>query len=200
MSRYSGIDKYFWGTKIRDKTVLSIHLYFSSVILTYSIYSCFPSRLFGQFFWIAPPPPPIPTPPSSSRFLRVGGGRGSSRHLWHDAWSTVRRLGQDWLPSKWQTVGCKLQVLVYDIIPSTTAVFSYAVGPRKLSANEQFFCWCWNSSKFVTNNSNYIRHLFYNWPWCLRQLKSNHTRLNRDGTLFFYPGWMRLMLTCVLGR
>ena len=33
----------------------------------------------------------------------------------------------------------KLQALVYDILPSTTAVFSYALGSRKLSANEQFF-------------------------------------------------------------
>ena len=33
----------------------------------------------------------------------------------------------------------KLQALVYDILPSTTAVFSYAIGARKLSANEQFF-------------------------------------------------------------
>ena len=33
----------------------------------------------------------------------------------------------------------KLQALVYDILPSTTAVFSYANGSRKLSANEQFF-------------------------------------------------------------
>ena len=33
----------------------------------------------------------------------------------------------------------KLQALVYDILPSTTAVFSYAIGFRKLSANEQFF-------------------------------------------------------------
>ena len=33
----------------------------------------------------------------------------------------------------------KLQALVYDILPSTTAVFSYAVGSRKLSANEDFF-------------------------------------------------------------
>ena len=56
----------------------------------------------------------------------------------------------------------KLQALVYDILPSTTAVFSYAIGPRKLSANEQFCCWwCSNSSKFVTNNSDYIRRLFY---------------------------------------
>jgi len=33
----------------------------------------------------------------------------------------------------------RLQALDYDILPSTTAVFSYAIGPRKLSANEQFF-------------------------------------------------------------
>ena len=33
----------------------------------------------------------------------------------------------------------KLQALVYDSLPSTNAVFSYAIGPRKLSANEQFF-------------------------------------------------------------
>ena len=32
----------------------------------------------------------------------------------------------------------KLQALDYDILPSTTAVFSYAIGSRKLSANEQF--------------------------------------------------------------
>ena len=36
--------------------------------------------------------------------------------------------------------------LVYDILPSTTAVFSYAIGSRKLSANEQLFFWCSNSS------------------------------------------------------
>ena len=37
------------------------------------------------------------------------------------------------------TGSCKLQTLVYDILPSTTAIFSYAIGSRKLSANEQFF-------------------------------------------------------------
>ena len=36
-------------------------------------------------------------------------------------------------------VHSKLQALVYDIHPSTTAVFSYAIRSRKLSANEQFF-------------------------------------------------------------
>ena len=33
----------------------------------------------------------------------------------------------------------KLQALVYDSLPSTLAIFSYAIGSRKLSANEQFF-------------------------------------------------------------
>ena len=33
----------------------------------------------------------------------------------------------------------KLQALVYDVLSSTTAVFSYAIGSRKLSANELFF-------------------------------------------------------------
>ena len=37
------------------------------------------------------------------------------------------------------TAYLKLQALVYDILPSTTAVFSYSIGSRKLSANEQFF-------------------------------------------------------------
>ena len=36
-------------------------------------------------------------------------------------------------------LGVELQALVYDIIPSTTAVFSYAIGSGKLSDNEQFF-------------------------------------------------------------
>ena len=33
----------------------------------------------------------------------------------------------------------KPQALVYNILPSTTAVFGYAIGSRKLLANEQFF-------------------------------------------------------------
>ena len=33
----------------------------------------------------------------------------------------------------------KHQALVYNILPLTTAVFSYAIESRKLSANEQFF-------------------------------------------------------------
>ena len=33
----------------------------------------------------------------------------------------------------------KLQALVDDILPSTTAIFSYTIGSRKLSAKKQFF-------------------------------------------------------------
>ena len=46
-----------------------------------------------------------------------------------DAVSAVRKV--------WVLI--KLQALVYDILPSTTAVFSYAIGSTKLSANVQFF-------------------------------------------------------------
>ena len=42
-------------------------------------------------------------------------------------------------PEREVWVGNKLQALVYDILPSTTAVFSYAIGSRELSANEQVF-------------------------------------------------------------
>ena len=67
--------------------------------------------------------------------------------------------------------GRKLQALVYDILPSTTAVFSYAIGSRKLSANEQFFSWCSDSSKFVTNNSNKTRRVIYSRQQSLHQHK-----------------------------
>ena len=67
--------------------------------------------------------------------------------------------------------GPKLQAPVYDILPSTTAVFSYATGSGKLSANEQFFCWCSNSSKFVTNNSDKTRRVVYNRQQSLHQHK-----------------------------
>ena len=61
---------------------------------------------------------------------------------------TVKTLSTTALPVNTRNEGShvqvehKLQALVYDIFPSTTALFSYAIGSRKLSANEQFFCWC----------------------------------------------------------
>ena len=56
------------------------------------------------------------------------------------------------------TVCLKLQALVYDILPSTTAVFSYAIGSRKMSANEQFFVGGAQTVE-VTNNSNKTRRV-----------------------------------------
>ena len=52
-----------------------------------------------------------------------------SAQLSTDAVSALRKV--------WVLI--KLHALVYDILPSTTAVFSYAIGSRKLSANEHFF-------------------------------------------------------------
>ena len=41
--------------------------------------------------------------------------------------------------SRVDSVTPKLHALVYDNLPSTTAVFGYATGSRKLSANKLFF-------------------------------------------------------------
>ena len=49
----------------------------------------------------------------------------------------------------------KLQALVYDNLPSANTVFSYAMGSRKLSANEQFFVGAQTVSLLPTNlNTN----------------------------------------------
>jgi len=53
------------------------------------------------------------------------------------AWKLVQFDTDISLP--WYSRTAKLQALFYNILPSTAALFSYAIGPRKLSANEQFF-------------------------------------------------------------
>ena len=70
------------------------------------------------------------------------------------------------------TLRAKLQALVYDILPSTTVVFSYVTGSWKRSANEQFLIGAhWNSNKFVTNNSNKTRRVIYSRQRSLHQYK-----------------------------
>ena len=60
------------------------------------------------------------------------------------------------------SLNSRLQALVY-VLPSTTAVFSYTIGSRKLSANEQFFfVRAQTVVSLLQNNSHYIRRLFYN--------------------------------------
>ena len=97
----------------------------------------------------------------------------------------------------------KLQTLVFDILPSTAVVFSYVTGSRKLSANEQFFCWCSNSSKFVTNSSDYIRHLFYVAMLLTpAQINPNSFESRRNCLFFFFfltRGWCVSCLRACLG-
>ena len=68
------------------------------------------------------------------------------RTTWQSDWKLLRKEAEGVEPSAKPSIPpvntvpqAKLQVLVYDILPSTTTVFSYTVGSRKLSANEQFF-------------------------------------------------------------
>ena len=70
-------------------------------------------------------------PAPSSMLGNVTEG-ASTLYLQPLSTDAVSALRKDW-------VLIKLQALVYDILPSTTAVFSYAIGSRKLPANEQFF-------------------------------------------------------------
>ena len=65
----------------------------------------------------------------------------------------------------------KLQALVYDILPSTTAVFSYAIGPRKLLANEQFFVGAQTVVSLLQTNSNKTRRVIYSRQQSLHQHK-----------------------------
>ena len=61
------------------------------------------------------------------------------------------------------TVTRKLQTLVYDTLSPTTAMINYAIGLEKLSANG-VFRWCSNGNTLVTDNSDYIRRFFHNYP------------------------------------
>ena len=84
----------------------------------------------------------------------------------------------------------ELQALVYDILPSTTAIFSYAIGSRKQSANEQFLVGAQTtqiiSVCFITVHAAYS--------------SSDKTKIiNRDGTLFFTRGGCALCLRACLG-
>ena len=100
-------------------------------------------------------------------------------------------------------VTCKLQALVYNILTSTTAVFSYATGPRKLSANEQFFVGA-QTVVSLLQTTQIISGICFITDHVAYASSDKTSHLNRDGTLFsfsfFNPGWLSLMFTCVLGR
>ena len=110
-----------------------------------------------------------------------------SSQLSTDAVSALRKV---WVP-------IKFQALVYDILPSTTAVFNYATGSRKLAANEQFFVGpqtvvsLLQTTQIISDVCFITDHVAY--------ASSNKTKSfeSRRNSSFFYPGWMRLMFTCV---
>ena len=164
------------------------------------------------------------TPVTSSRqssggehVLSFQSASGIAKRLevWH--WLTLRQsfldAGSHLAPAECsRTPTNSVQALVYDILPSTTAVFSYVIGSRKLSANEQFFVGVsTNSSKFVTNNSNKTRHVIYSRQQSLHQhiickttvvwieIQLFFSLFFSFFFFFFCPGWMRLMFTWVLG-
>ena len=93
----------------------------------------------------------------------------------------------------------KPQALVYDILPSTTAVFSYVTGSRKLSANEQFFVGAQTVVSLLQTTQ-----IKQGVPFIAADkvyISTNKTTIDWIETKsFFYPGWMRLMFTWVLGR
>ena len=92
-------------------------------------------------------------------------------------------------------LGGRLQALVYDILPSTTAVFSYSIGSIKLSTNEQFFVGAetvvslLQTIQIVSDVCFITDHVPY---------ASSESFESRRNSSFFHPGWMRLMFTCVL--
>ena len=96
-----------------------------------------------------------------------------------------------------------LQALVYDILPSTTAVFSYATRSGKLSANEQLFVGAQTVVSLLQTTHIMSDICFINMTMLLRPAQKTTTTpklFESRQNSFFYPGWMRLMFTCVLGR
>ena len=108
----------------------------------------------------------------------------------------------------WHTAPLKLQALVYDILPSTTAVFSYAIGSRELSANEQFFVGVQTVVNLLqtTQIKQGVSFIAANKVYTSTNkttIVSIETELFFFFSLFFFSfffnqGWMRLMFTCVL--
>ena len=99
----------------------------------------------------------------------------------------------------------KLQALVYGILPSTIAVFSYAIGQTKQNKQKN----CQLMSSFFVGAQAVVRLLQTTQIISVVCFITDHgayTSSNKtkivwiETELFFYPGWMRLMFTCVLGR
>ena len=84
----------------------------------------------------------------------------------------------------------KLQALVYDILPSITVVFSYGIGPRKLSANEQFFVGAQTVLSLLLTTQIISDVCFITDHVATpAQIKPKSFQTRRNSTLFFFlPG------------
>ena len=83
------------------------------------------------------------------------------------------------------SVCVKLQSLVYNILPSTTAVFSYAIGSRKLLANEQFFVGAQTVVSLLPT-TQMISDVSFIADHVATPAQINQNCLKRNGTLFFF--------------
>ena len=83
----------------------------------------------------------------------------------------------------------KLQAMVYEILPSTTAVFSYAIGSRKLSANEQISVGAQTVVRLLhtTQIKQGVSFIAANKVYTSRN-ETKIVSVNRDGILFFTRG------------
>ena len=91
----------------------------------------------------------------------------------------------------------KLQALVYNTLPPTTAIIGYAIGLEKLPAND-IFSLMLEWQEVCNSHPKLIRHLFYNHPCYFREhtQKKNESR----GNSFLLPeeSWLCACLDAVL--
>ena len=87
--------------------------------------------------------------------------------------------------------------VVYDILPSISDVFSYAIGSRKLSANEQFFVGAQTVGSLLQTTQIILSDVCFITDH-VAYVSSNKTKIVWiQMELFFDPGWMRHIFTCV---
>ena len=94
----------------------------------------------------------------------------------------------------------KLQSLLYDILPPTTAITDDAIDLQKLPANEHFFCRCskFNGNKFVTETQIVLGVSVVNAHVAFASTNKTASFEWRGNS--FLPGADAPHFKCVLGR
>ena len=155
---------------------------------------------------VAAPEARISVPLSSAQ--SHGTGRGQLDSVWEVVVQVLYQLPVvvNLSTPTGHTLGGKLQAPVYENLPSTNTVFSYAIGSKKLSDNEQFFVGAQTvvsllqttqlkqGVSFIAANKVYTRQIK---PL---SFESGQNSFSFFSSSFFDTGWMRLMFTWVLWR